>query len=523
MIDDKTPLQNFFKSAPQNIGHNHGMNLGALFDQMSPNKDHAKGRTERAGIPYSDIYDGIAEVIGEDKYNHYFKGQFCVQKIENETIFCTTINAFSKTLIEDHYFNILEDIIHTNYGDNFKLQIDVLNENTPKTDIAKETAAKPNEYNVRNSRNVKDFRFSINQTAPTETITKKKTLSYGDKIELDKTFNNFIVGPSNQMAFSCAKTVAASPGEVYPTLYIHSASGLGKSHLAHAIANQLRTIHVHKSICFITARNFMNELVKSIQEKRIDQFRNRYLEKVDILIIEDIQDLKNKVGTQNELLHIFNQFYAQKKQLVFTADVPPNEITGVDEKVQSRLGWGLVVDIKPAEFETRIEIVKDKALKNDIYFPEEVTLLIAQTFKKNIREIESALIRLSAYASIFNTGIDTKIAKEQLNIDETKIGSNLKIEDIAGIVADHFSKSVEDLCSQSRKKDTVTARHISMHLAYQLLEITFSEIGAFFGGRDHSSVTHALNKVKQLSKKDPRFHHQLAQIEGKLSLSTNPQ
>jgi len=333
-----------------------------------------------------------------------------------------------------------------------------------------------------------------------------------------KRFENFIIGASNQLAFATAQAVAQTPGKngKYPSLYLHSNSGLGKTHLLHAVANQIKENYPQLVICLITARDFMNEMISYIQKNNISEFRKKYSEKVDVLMIDDIHEIHSKQGTQNEFFHIFNELHNKGKQLIFTSDKAPKEIEGLEERVKTRLQWGLVVDIQRPDIETRIAILKGKAQELDLYCTEDVINLIATSVKSSIRELEGSLIRLSAYADVMDIEIDTEIVREQLNIQDNSNVKQITLESIAKTTSQHFKIPLPDLRSKSRNKEIAYARHVAIYLSRKLIRATQQDIGRYYGGRDHTSIIHAEKKVQELLKTDSTLSRNVLEIENAL-------
>ena len=334
-------------------------------------------------------------------------------------------------------------------------------------------------------------------------------------VDPKKTFESFVVGPSNNMAYASTQAVAKNPGKVYPCLYLHSNSGLGKTHLLHSVANKVKEIHPTLIICITTTRDFMTEMVDAVANKNISAFRKKYSENIDILMIDDVHELKNRQGTQNEFFHVFNELHNKGKQLIFTSDKHPKDIDGIEERIKTRLTWGLVLDIQPPDLETRIAILKNKAAKEDIYLPQDVINLIATRIRSNIRELEGSLIRLSAYSSVFDIDIDIDIAKEQLSFTDNGEQDIMTIEAIAKATSQHFKVPLADIKSKSRLKTVTQARHAAMFLSYTLIKPTptYMEIGKFFGGRDHTSVLHAVEKIRRTSKTSNQLSQNLLEIE----------
>lgn len=451
------------------------------------------------------------------KYNTFFEGIFTLTNIHYDLVEFQTSTEYIKTVVENHYMSEVVASVKEVLGKEYKIKVSALTESP--SDLGIETTSKAK------SANQASFSLDLNNSETTkedEVDTKVLNNSQNSKfnfiVDPKKTFENFVVGPSNNMAHASAHAVCKKPGREYPCLYLHSDSGLGKTHLLHAVANKLKESYPELVICITTAREFMNEMIDAVANKSIAGFRRKYSEDIDVLMIDDVHELKNKQGTQNEFFHVFNELHNKGKQLIFTSDKHPKDIDGMEERIKTRLSWGLVLDIQKPDLETRIAILKNKATQEDIYLPDEVINLIATSIKANIRELEGSLIRLAAYASVFEVDIDVEIAKEQLKLNTLKDTSYITIESVTKSVSQFFKIPLADLKSKSRLKEVAHARHIAMFLIYNLVKPTptYVEIGKFFGGRDHTSVLHGVEKVRKNSKVDQQLSQNLLEIENSL-------
>jgi chromosomal replication initiator protein len=372
-----------------------------------------------------------------------------------------------------------------------------------------------------------DVKFTLDLTPTRNDLASKAHAQYiehmnpkqsGINIDQSKTFDNFIVGPTNNMAQAASKAVAQTPGKngKYPSLYIHSNSGLGKTHLLHAVANEINEKHPGLTICLITARDFMDEMITLMKNNKINEFVKKYTEKVDVLMIDDIHELKNKEGTQDQFFHVFNEMHNKGKQLIFTSDKRPKEIDGISERIKTRLQWGLVVDIQVPDLETRIAILRRKMEGLDLYVTEDVLTLIASRIKTNIRELEGSLVRLKAVSELMNVEIEIDLVREQLMLPNSKSEKDITIELVAKATAQYFRIPVADLKSKARSQDITKARHIAMYLARKVANGKQQEIGSFFGGRDHSSVIHAVSTISEKVKTDASLSKDINSIESNL-------
>lgn len=310
------------------------------------------------------------------------------------------------------------------------------------------------------------------------------------------TFDTFVVGASNQFAHASAVAVAEQPGRQYNPLFIYSPPGLGKTHILHAIGNHMIAQNRNARVAYLSAEKFVNELIESVQHRRMSQFRAKYRDSYDLILIDDIQFIAGKTSSEEEFFHTFNALHSSKRQIVMTCDRPPKEIQGLEERIRTRFEWGLVVDITPPEIETRIAILKSKAERDDIYLPDDVATFLASYIKSNVRELEGVLIRLQAQASLTGAEISLEMAKQELKAAVPEEGSHYTIESIQAVVAKYFHVKIQDLKSTTRSRNIAEPRQIAMYLIRKYTGLGFKEIGHYFGGKDHSTVMHACKKVE---------------------------
>ncbi len=311
-------------------------------------------------------------------------------------------------------------------------------------------------------------------------------------------FEYFIVSSGTQFAHAAAKAAANFPGGKYNPLLIYGPSGLGKTHLLHAIAIQMLRNNPQARICYLSAEQFVNEFIESVKNKATNHFHSRYRSSFDAFLIDDIQYIGGKEKSEEEFFHTFNHLFGSHNQVVLTSDKPPRELHNLEERLVTRLQQGLVVDVKPPDLETRIAILKAKAEAEDLYVPNEVCLMIAGHIRNNVRELEGALIRLSAEASINGTEITLDMAREALSdmLNENK-NNNLSIESINKCVCQYFKISLTELNSKSRERKYSEPRQIAMYLTRKYTKKTLPEIAFAFGGKDHSTVIHAIKKIEK--------------------------
>jgi len=335
------------------------------------------------------------------------------------------------------------------------------------------------------------------------------------------TFGNFVVGPSNQLAHAAAIAAAGGGGPRHNPLFLCGGTGLGKTHLVHAVAHRFRTERPSSRILYVSAEKFVNEFVQSLQEGRMNEFRARYRERCDLLLVDDIQFLASKTQTQEEFFHAFNALHQADKQIIVTSDKYPQQLEKMEERLVSRFSWGLVADIQGPELETRVAILRKKAQLEQIELADEVVLFLAQTIRSNVRELEGTLIRLAAKSSLLGRSIDIDFARQELALTSNPRASEAGVDDIQRVVCHHFKLRTSDLLSKDRHKSIAFARHVAMYLCKQRLKCSFPELGRAFGNRDHTTVMSAVRKVEALRTSDPEVRAHLEALERKLGTTAD--
>ena len=319
------------------------------------------------------------------------------------------------------------------------------------------------------------------------------------------TFDTFVVGSSNQFAHAAAQAVAEAPSRSYNPLFLYGGVGLGKTHLMHAIGQYLLRHLPDITLMYISSERFMNEMINSLRYDRILDFRARY-RSIDVLLVDDVQFLAGKEGTQTEFFHTFNSLYDAQKQIVISSDCPPNQIPALEERLRSRFEWGLTADIQPPDLETKVAILQKKAGAEAIPLPDDVALYIAGGIKSNVRELEGSLIRLIAYASLTGSAISLPLAEEVLRDIIDHSDKVITIDMIQKLVAGHYHLKVADLKSRNNSKAVTLPRQIAMYLSKSLTGSSLPEIGRNFGGKHHSTVIHSIRKIDGQCKRDRTFH-----------------
>ncbi|KYO67247.1 chromosomal replication initiator protein DnaA [Thermovenabulum gondwanense] len=440
----------------------------------------------------SDIWQHVLKILGSElnndvTYNTFLKPTKLVSLSEGIAI-VEVPNDFIKGVLEKRYLNLLKDILTSILNSDISLTFSVsessLTENNAGTQIEKEI--------VKTS---DDGQSNLNPKY---------------------TFDTFVVGNSNRFAHAASLAVAQSPAKAYNPFFIYGGVGLGKTHLMHAIGHYILEHNPYCKVVYVSSEKFTNELINSIRDDKNVEFRNKY-RNIDVLLIDDIQFIAGKERTQEEFFHTFNALYEANKQIIISSDRPPKEIPTLEERLRSRFEWGLITDIQPPDFETRIAILRKKAIMENLTVPDEVINFIAEKIETNIRELEGALIRIVAYSSLTNKPIDLSLAELVLKdlLPNTK-QKNVTITDILHAVGTHFSIRIEDFKSKKRTKELAYARQIAMYLARELTDYSLPKIGEEFGGRDHTTVIHACDKISKDMAKDKELASILDTLKRKI-------
>jgi len=329
-------------------------------------------------------------------------------------------------------------------------------------------------------------------------------------------FETFVIGSSNRFAHAAAVAVAEAPAKAYNPLFIYGDSGLGKTHLLHAIGHYAQNLYPSVRVRYVNSEEFTNDFINSISEGKAGAFQRRYRE-VDVLLIDDIQFLQGKEQTMEEFFHTFNTLHNANKQVVITSDLPPKQLNGFEDRMRSRFEWGLITDVQPPDLETRIAILRKKAGSEKLQAPPDVLEYIASKISTNIRELEGALIRVTAFANLNRQQVDLSLAeivlKDLITDDQT---TEITATQIIGQTAAYFGLSIEDLCGSSRSRVLVTARQIAMYLCRELTDLSLPKIGQAFGGRDHTTVMHANRKIRELMAERRSIYNQVTELTNRI-------
>lgn len=411
----------------------------------------------------------IMEEIGLKNFDMWFK-PLKRPHMESDKLILQVPNKFFKEWIEDNYLPTIKNILRT------------LTER--ETQIVLQVEEKP---------------FNEQKERPRQEIPLPH-LQRSFNLNPKYTFSSFVVGLCNQFAHAASLAVANQPAKSFNPLFVYGGVGLGKTHLLCAIGNHLLPASRDLKISYVTSESFMNELINSIRYEKTGEFREKF-RKIDVLLIDDIQFLAGKERTQEEFFHTFNTLHNSRKQIVLTSDTYPKNIKGLEERLRSRFEWGLIADIQPPDIETRIAIVKKKSEEEGINLKEEVIMFLASNIKNNIRELEGCLIRVGAFASLYSSEITLDFTKKVLKDLISQDSKTITVDFIQKIVANYYNLKVSDLKAAKKVKSIALPRQIAMYLCRILTQASFPVIGEKFGGKDHSTVIHAVNKIEEEIKK----------------------
>ncbi len=424
----------------------------------------------------------LKKEIGEQSFQNWL-APIKVISFDNNQITLEVPNAFTSDWIKSHYLERIKDILKRVSGEEIGVEFSV-----GKAPIVS------SEFGVR---------LPAGEAGSSEITIPRAPWSRD--LNPKYTFEGFVVGPSNRFAQAACLAVAESPARRYNPLFIYGGVGLGKTHLLHAIGHFILNKNPNRKVMYVTTEKFMNEMINAIQHGTILKFRNKY-RTIDVLLVDDIQFLANKESTQEEFFHTFNELHNSSKQIVISCDRLSKDIPALEERLKSRFAWGLTVDIKPPDLETRIAILKKKAEIDNLSIPEEVIFFIANGIKSNIRDMEGSLIRVVAFSSLTKNPITEELAKEVLKDSlEKEEEKRITIDLIQKAVAAHFDLHIADMKAQKRTKAIAFPRQIAMYLSRNLTDSSLPEIGENFGGRDHTTVMHAYDKIKERLEKDLDF------------------
>ena len=447
-------------------------------------------------------------------------------RLDNQALTIQVPNKFFYEWLEEHYVALLKMTIRKELGDRGRLEYQILTGQNSRNNNSIHSVGQhqQNGHSRRSIQNGKGVTPGSLDTAHIKNpfvIPGIRKMKVDPQINPSYTFDSFIEGDCNRLARSAGMAVAKKPGgTAFNPLVIFGDVGLGKTHLAHAVGNEVLKNVEGKSVLYVSSEKFTSQIIESIKNNAVNDFVNFY-QMVDVLIVDDIQFLANKQKTQEIFFHIFNQLHQNGKQIILTSDRPPKDLDGMEERLISRFKWGLSADLQIPDFETRVAILEAKMTKEGIDLPGDVVEFICYNIQNNIRELEGVLVSLIAQSSLNHREIDVELAKDVTRNFVTQINKEITLDFIKNLVADYFSVPVEKLGGKTRKRQFVIARQLSMYLAKHLTDKSLKAIGEMFGGRDHSTVIYSIKTVQDLMETDLVFKDTVADLEKKLRLSLN--
>lgn len=426
--------------------------------------------------------------LTEVSFNTWIKSAIPLS-ISEDTIKLGVPNDFTKEILDTRYKDLLINAIKLISTKRYNIDFSIVSEETATVEKVKDEAKK----NVQ--------------------VSDEMTATLNPKY----TFDSFVIGNSNRFAHAASLAVAESPAKAYNPLFIYGGVGLGKTHLMHAIGHYILKTNSKAKVVYVSSEKFTNELINSIKDDKNEDFRSKY-RNVDVLLIDDIQFIAGKERTQEEFFHTFNTLHEANKQIILSSDRPPKEIPTLEDRLRSRFEWGLIADIQAPDFETRIAILKKKADVEKLNIPNEVMVYIASQIKSNIRELEGALIRIVAYSSLTNREVSVDLASEALkDIISNKQTRHITIDLIQDVVAAYYNLKIDDFKSQRRTRNVSFPRQIAMYLCRKLTDMSLPKIGEEFGGRDHTTVIHAYEKISEALPNDESLQNAINDMTKKIT------
>jgi chromosomal replication initiator protein len=429
---------------------------------------------------WEDVLNLIKVELTEVSFNTWLKSIEPIS-LTDEEIVLGAPNDFTKGILEGRYFNLIRNAINQISGSNYNIKFIIPGE-------------------------------EVQPSPPSPKEVENEDILNKSKLNPKYSFSTFVTGKSNEFAHAASVAVAEAPAQAYNPLFIYGGVGLGKTHLMHAIGHYILSQNPNSKVVYVSSEKFTNELINSIREYRNEEFRNKY-RNVDVLLIDDIQFIAGKEGTQEEFFHTFNALHESNKQIIISSDRPPKEIPTLEDRLRSRFEWGLITDIQAPDLETRIAILRKKANLENMHIPDDVMLLIANKIQSNIRELEGALIRVVAYSSLTNKAITEELAEEAL---KDIISNNKPVEITVDLIKDKVSKRFEirmdDFNSKKRTRAIAYPRQIAMYLTRELTDLSLPKIGDEFGGRDHTTVIHACEKISTDIQSDYQLRNKIDNI-----------
>ena len=431
---------------------------------------------------WKDVLKVIKVELTEVSYNTWLKTIIPIS-MNNKKIVLAAPNDFTKGILEGRYLNLIKNAIKEVTKEDFAIQFII-----------------PGDEQASNQ---------VQNNQPVHEIQDNNQRS---QLNPKYTFDTFVIGNSNRFAHAASLAVAEAPAQAYNPLFIYGGVGLGKTHLMHAIGHYILSQNPNSKVVYVSSEKFTNELINSIREYKNEEFRNKY-RNIDVLLVDDIQFIAGKEGTQEEFFHTFNALHENNKQIIISSDRPPKEIPTLEDRLRSRFEWGLIADIQAPDLETRIAILRKKANIESIEVPDDVMLYIASNIQSNIRELEGALIRVVAYSSLTNRDVTEELAQEALkDILSNSKPVEITVDLIKEVVSKNFKIKMEDFQSKKRTRAIAFPRQIAMYLTRELTDLSLPKIGDEFGGRDHTTVIHACDKINSDMKVDEDLKRKIEDV-----------
>ncbi len=466
-------------------------------------------------IAWNNCLDKIQTSIGEQAYETWFKPIVPV-RLENYVLTIQVPSQFFYEWLEEHYVHLLRNVIDEQLGKNYRLEYSI---------VVDRGDAHHKPYTVNLPNNTKPYKSQPNgngghQLSNPFDLPQYDMYMLKSQLNPNYSFDNFIEGDCNRLARSAGMAVAQRPGVTsFNPLMLYGGVGLGKTHLVQAIGNEIKHNIDDKFVLYVSSEKFTNQFFDAIKNNRIQEFSNFYLQ-VHVLIIDDVQFFEGKEKTQEIFFHIFNHLHQSGKQIVMTSDRAPKDLIGLMERLVSRFKWGLTADLQQPDYETRVAIIKRKMQSDGIHIPDNVIEYLAYSVDTNIRELEGVLISLIANASLVKRDIDLELAKQTLKSIVHDIDSEVGIDYIQKTVADFFKVTIDELKDKTRKKEIVMARQVAMYFSKEYTNLSLKTIGYHFGGRDHSTVIHAVQTVSDLYDTENSFKKSVDELRKKLKLKS---
>ena len=460
---------------------------------------------------WNGILSYVKENIGQQSFDTWFK-PIVALKLESNVLTIQVPSQFFYEWLEEHYVTILRKALHNELGITGKLEYSIIVDKGSDTN-------KPYVVNIPNNRTNNNTRvLNTPQVSNPFDIQAVSGFATDSQLNQNYTFDNFIEGDCNRLARSAGLAVVNKPGVTsFNPLFLYSSVGLGKTHLVQAIGNKLKQDKSEKFVLYVSSEKFANQVIEAFKNNNIQEFANYYLQ-VDVLIVDDIQFLAGKEKTQEIFFHIFNHLHQSGKQIIMTSDCPPKELKGLQERLISRFKWGLTADLQQPDFETRMAIIYKKIENDGIVLPKEVIEYIAYSVDTNVRELEGVIVSLIAQSSLARKEIDLDLAKQALNSIVQNIDIEVNMDYIQKFVQNYFDISIELMKAKTRKREVVVARQVSMYLAKEYTNMSLKSIGAHFGGRDHSTVIHAITTVNDMMDTDQQFYATMQDVLKKVKM-----